>query len=85
MFVSNRGHDSIALYRVNQTTGKSTLLYMINKTKGKRDFNIIDNDYLIIGCQDDNCIQVMVFDQDTEKLELIKSSLDLPSPVCIAL
>ncbi|MEG0366291.1 MAG: lactonase family protein [Coprobacillus sp.] len=84
LFVSNRGHDSIAMYRVNKESGKISLLYMVHTGKGPRDFNIIDDKYLIIGCQEDNKIQIMTFDEETETLKLSDSSLEIPAPVCIA-
>ena len=84
LFVSNRGHDSIAMYRVNKETGKISLLYMVHTGKNPRDFNIIDDKYLIVACQDDNLLQVMTFDEDNEKLELTESSITVPAPVCVA-
>ena len=84
LFVSNRGHDSIAMYRVNKESGKISLLYMVHTGKGPRDFNIIDDQYLIVGCQDDNILQVLTFDEPNEKLLLSDSSIELPAPVCIA-
>ena len=38
LFVSNPGHDSIAMYRVNQETGKISLLYMVHTGKYLRHF-----------------------------------------------
>ena len=83
LFVSNRGHDSIAMYRVNKESGKISLLYMVHTGKEPRDFNILDDRYLIIGCQGDNKLQVMSFDEKNEKLELTDASIDIPAPVCI--
>ena len=84
LFVSNRGHNSIAMYRVNKETGKISLLYMVHTGKDPRDFNILDNQYLIVGCQGDNKLQVLTFDEQNEKLLLSDSELEIPSPVCIA-
>ena len=83
LFVSNRGHDSIAMYRVNKETGKLALLYMVHTAKDPRDFNIIDDQYLIICCQNDNKLQVMTFDEDNEKLLLSDSEFEIPAPVCV--
>ena len=84
LFVSNRGHDSIAMYRVNKETGKIALLYMVHTDKDPRDFNIIDDKYLIICCQSASKLQVMTFDEQNEKLLLTKSEFEIPSPVCVA-
>lgn len=84
LFVSNRGHDSIAMYRVNKETGKISLLYMVHTGKDPRDFNIYNDKYLVIGCQGDNKLQVMTFDEENENLLLSDSFLNIPFPVCIA-
>ena len=57
---------------------------MVHTGKEPRDFNILDDKYLIIGCQGDNMLQVMTFDEQNEKLLLSDSSIELPEPVCIA-
>ena len=85
LFISNRGHDSIALYRINQETGKISLLYMVHTDKDPRDFNIIDDAYLIVACQNGNLLQVMSFDEENEKLLLTPQAISLPQPVCVAL
>lgn len=83
LFVSNRGHDSIAMYRVNKENGKISLLYMVHCASGPRDFNILDDQYLIVGCQKENKLQVMTFDEENEKLLLSDQELEIPEPVCI--
>lgn len=84
LFVSNRGHDSIAMYRVNKETGKIALLYMVHTGKDPRDFNIIDDKYLIVGCQNSHILQVLTFDEENEKLLMSDSELNIPAPVCVA-
>ena len=84
LFVSNRGHDSIALYRVNQETGKITLLYMVHTGKTPRDFNFISSKYLIVGAQDDDEIELFKFNEEKEELIRTAITLAIPSPVCIA-
>lgn len=85
LFVSNRGHDSIAMYRVNKETGKISLLYMVHTAKEPRDFYIYNDHYLLIACQGDDLLQVMTFDEENEKLELTPSTFHIPSPVCITM
>ena len=62
IIVSNRGHDSIVLYRVNQETGKITLLYMVHTGKGPRDFNIIDDRYIVVASQEEDFLELYTFD-----------------------
>ena len=57
---------------------------MVHTGKDPRDFNILDDQYLIVGCQGDNKLQVLTFDEQNEKLLLSDSELEIPSPVCIA-
>lgn len=85
LFVSNRGHDSIALYRVNQETGKLTLLYMVHTGKTPRDFDIIDDKYLIVGAQDDNELELLTFNEEKEELVRTACTLTIPAPVCVAI
>ncbi len=84
LFVSNRGHDSIAMYRVNKETGKISLLYMVHTGKEPRDFNIYNDQYLIIACQTDNKLQIMTFNEEAEGLKLTDSEIVIPAPICVA-
>ena len=83
LLISNRGHNSIALYRVNKENGKISLLYMVHTGKEPRDFNIIDDKYVIVGAQEDNKLQVLTFDEENEKLLMTDSELEIPAPVCV--
>jgi 6-phosphogluconolactonase len=85
LMVSNRGHDSICLYRVNKESGKLSLLYMVHTGKGPRDFNIIDDQYLVVACQEDNKLQLMTFDETNEKLLMTPYECTIPQPVCVTL
>ncbi len=82
--ISNRGHDSIVLYRVNQETGKISLLYMVHTGKGPRDFNIIDDQFVIVANQESNEIELYTFDEETEELQSTGEKIEIPQPVCVA-
>ena len=83
--VSNRGHDSIVLYRVNQETGKITLLYMVHTGKGPRDFNIIDDRYIVVASQEDDRLELYTFNEEKEEIKPTGNTLDIIQPVCVAL
>ena len=85
LFVSNRGHDSIVLYRVNKETGKLSLLYMVHTGQCPRDFNILDDKYVIVACQDDNELEVLTFNEEKEELIRSTSTLHIAAPVCVAI
>ena len=57
---------------------------MVHTKKDPRDFQIVDDRYLIIACQGSNLLQVMTFNEDTEELVLSDSSIEIPAPVCVA-
>ncbi len=84
IMISNRGHDSIVLYRVNQETGKISLLYMVHTGKGPRDFNIIDDQFVIVANQESNEIELYTFDEETEELQSTGEKIEIPQPVCVA-
>lgn len=85
LFVSNRGHNSIAFYSRNQETGKLFLLYMVHCGKNPRDFFIYDDRYLLIACQEDNHLEVMHLDLGKELLEKTNEVLEIPQPVCVVM
>ena len=76
--------DIIVLF-YNQETGKLTLLYMVHTGKNPRDFNILEDQYLIIGAQDDNEIELFTFNEEREELVRTANTLAIPSPVCITI
>ena len=84
LFVSNRGHDSIVLYRINPETGKLSLLYMVHTGKEPRDFNIINEKYLVVASQEDNRLELLTFNEEKEELVKTDITLDIPAPVCVA-
>lgn len=83
LYISNRGHDSIACYEVNQLTGELNLLTFC-PTGGRtpRDFAISpDGEVLFTANQDSDCINV--FKLESGIPVKTEASLRIPSPVCI--
>lgn len=85
LYGSNRGHDTIVAYRVNQDTGE--LAYIENEsTQGKTPRNFfIDptGTYLLAENQGSDSIVVFRINQDTGELEPTGNSITIPAPVCI--
>ena len=85
LYGSNRGHDSIVVYRINQDTGKLT--YVENEsTQGKtpRNFTLDPTGkFLLAENQQSNSIVVFAIDPETGALQPTGHSLEIPSPVCI--
>jgi len=85
VYGSNRGDDSIVVYRIDGATG--TLLYVGHEsTQGQnpRNFAITPaGDYLLAENQDSDTIVTFAIDQETGKLRPTGSVADAPMPVCL--
>ncbi len=84
LFVSNRGKDDIAVYRIASENGALTELFRI-ETRGRtpRNFALLaDGRYLIIANQDSDLLVAYAMEQNASRARLV-SELSIPSPVCI--
>ena len=82
LYVSNRGDDSIAIYRINQVNGKLERI-AITKTGGKfpRHFAFSpEEDYLLVANQDSNSVNVFSRDKRTGLLTATDRSYKIPTP-----
>jgi 6-phosphogluconolactonase len=85
LYASNRGHDSIAMYAVDQATGQLTFLG-VEPIRGKTPRNfVIDptGKFLLAAGQNSHTVTVFAIDAETGTLTYSDQSLDVPSPVCI--
>jgi 6-phosphogluconolactonase len=85
LYGSNRGHDSIVLFKRDQNTGILTVIDFTS-TRGKtpRNFAIDPSgNYLIVANQKSNSIFTFRIDNHTGKLTVCEASIEIPSPVCI--
>lgn len=84
LFASNRGHDSIAMYGIDQKTGTLTLIDIVPcGGKTPRNFAIDPKgEFLIVGNQDTDNIALFAFDEKGKRLEQVYD-LSVPTPVCI--
>jgi len=84
VYVSNRGHNSIAVYRVERS-GK--LEYVENESTGgktPRNFGIDPTGTFIIAAnQDSDSLVVLKIDQKTGELSPADHELKVPKPVCV--
>lgn len=85
VYGSNRGHDSIVIFKIDQTTGK--LDYVDHEsTQGKnpRNFAISPNgNFLFVANQDTNNIVAFRIDQETGVLTPTGQVTEVATPVCI--
>jgi len=84
VYVSNRGHNSIAIYDVNVRDGSLKLLgHKSTLGKGPRNFALSpDENYLLVANQHTNNIVSFKRDKTTGLLKYI-SQIEAPTPVCI--
>jgi 6-phosphogluconolactonase len=85
LYVSNRGHNSLAVFSVTESTGALALDQVIS-TEGDwpRNFSLDPTGrWLLVGNQRSNSIVVFSRDQESGRLTLTNQRLALPSPVCL--
>jgi len=84
LYASNRGHNSIVIYTIDESTGQLTLVGH-EPTKGKFPRNFVidpSGNYLLVANQNTNGIFLFKIDQKTGKLEVV-SKTKVPTPVCL--
>ena len=85
LYGSNRGHDSIAVYRIDPATG--TLTFVEHETDGinePRNFNIDPTgSFCLVANQDGNSVVVFRIDQATGALEPTGHKIAVSKPVCV--
>jgi 6-phosphogluconolactonase len=85
LYGSNRGHDSIVVYAVDQTTGKLTVVEYVSTQGGHpRNFAVSpDGRFLLVANRDGNNIVTFTRNEHTGKLLPTGSELHISKPVCI--
>ncbi|MDA7908552.1 lactonase family protein [Akkermansiaceae bacterium] len=85
VYVSNRGHNSIAAFAIDQKTGKLDFIER-ESTQGKtpRNFGIDPSGkFLIAGNQGSGNVVVLKINQDTGSLDPSGHEIEVPAAVCI--
>lgn len=85
VYVSNRGHDSIAVFKVDPSTGKLDIVeYTPSGGKVPRNFGIDPTGkYLLAANQDTDNVVVFRIDPKTGGLNPTGHSARVPTPVCV--
>lgn len=87
LYGSNRGHDSIASYRIDENTGKLAFVEHVS-TGGKTPRNFaIDptGKFLLAANQNSDSIFVFRIDETSGKLGATSNAAQVPTPVCLKL
>jgi len=85
VYCSNRGHDSLAIFNVDEKTGKLTAVGH-QKTVGRtpRNFGIDPTGRFIVACnQNTENVAVFQVDHDSGKLSQVGEVVSVPAPVCV--
>lgn len=85
LYGSNRGHDSIVVYEIDQTNGHLRLIEHVS-TEGEhpRNFTLSpDNRFVLVANRDTNNIVTFSRDAQTGLLQHTGTSLELSRPVCL--
>lgn len=85
VYGSNRGHDSIVIYKIDPGTGKLSYVdHQSSLGKTPRHFSIDPTGrFLLTANQDSDTVVTFKIDQKTGELENIGQITDVPTPVCI--
>jgi 6-phosphogluconolactonase len=85
LYVSNRGDNSIAVFAVDQASGKLTpVAHVPSGGKTPRYFTLDPSgNYLMAANQDSNTVVEYRVDTKTGRLAPIRTLADVPEPVCI--
>jgi len=85
IYASNRGHDSIAVYKIDKTSGKLSYIEH-SSTLGKfpRDFAIHPSGkYIIAANQHSGTVVPFSVNTETGKLKQAGDIISIPDPVCV--
>lgn len=85
VYVSNRGHDSVAVFKVDESSGKLTAVGHV-PTGGKtpRNFGVDPTGkYLIAANQNSNSVVVFAVDEKTGMPKPAGHEVQVPKPVCV--
>ncbi len=85
LYGSNRGHDSIVIFRIDQDTGGLRLIGH-EPTQGKKPRNFAiepGGEFLLAANQDSDSVVTFRIDHDSGLLEPTGQVLALPAPVCL--
>lgn len=86
LYASNRGHDSLAVYRVLQEGQLVLVEYAPSGGQTPRNFAITADDrYVVVANQDSNNILSYRIDPDSGRLLATGHEIQIKAPVCICL
>lgn len=84
-YASNRGHDSVVRYKINETTGRPhSPVHESTRGPTPRDLAIEPSGaFLFSANQHGGAVTVFAIDRDTGTVESLGESVEVPKPVCV--
>lgn len=85
VYAGNRGHNSIAVFRVERETGELQFVeHVSSEGDWPRDFVLDPSEKFIVGSnQNSNNLVLYARDEETGRLTLLQSDVVIPNPVCV--
>jgi 6-phosphogluconolactonase len=85
VYCSNRGHNSLAIFSVDEKSGQLTAAgHQSTLGSTPRNFGIDPAGQYVIACnQNSDNVAVFRVDQSTGKLAQVGDLVSIPSPVCV--
>lgn len=85
LFASNRGHDSVSVYKVDQESGKLSYIEFVDTDENPRAMLMLDNRWLIVACQKGGTLESFELKRNETKGVLFESHFSYPigEPVCM--
>lgn len=86
LYLSNRGHDSIVVFKIDEQDGTTAkaIQWIPTEGSGPRDFNMTtEQDYLVVGHQFTDNLTLFKRDEHSGLLELKQKDIYAPECVCI--
>ncbi len=86
LYGSNRGHDSLVVFSIDETTGKLTLVeHVASGGRVPRNFNLDPSGrFLLAANQESANVTVFRIDEKTGRLTPTGNSVEIDKPVCVA-
>ena len=85
LYGSNRGHDSIAIFRIDEATGKITPVDIVSaQGSNSREFNFEPSGkYIFVTNMATNNVVTFSVDPESGKMTPAGAKTEVPKPVCV--
>lgn len=85
LYASNRGHESLVMYEIDESTGELTLAGH-EPTRGRHPRNFMidrEGEFILVANRDDDNVAIFRRDETTGQLKYEETQTDVPMAVCL--